>query len=619
MKKIHFPRVRFYLFLAIALSLPALLVTRIVDIQVLQGPAFRVLADDNRFFTLPLDADRGVILDRYQEPLVHNTRRYFKVLNPDALHHQLQPLSREEALKIEATQSGLVIHQQVRSYRFREALAHLLGYVGEVTAEDLTKKDNLSPTDRIGKLGLELVFDQILRGSKGWERFEINALAQRQKKVESKPATAGQNIATTIDPYLSQVALEALGSEKGAVVILDADTGNVLSLVSAPAFDPNALTKVVDNPALEAERQKQVQQMLSDPAQLFFNRAVNGQYPPGSIFKLVTALAGLETGKIDASTTVNDEGVLKVGEYQYGNWYYRQYGRTEGVVNLTRALSRSNDIYFYKVAEWVGPDTIASMARLFGFGEVTGIGLTPESKGLVPDPAWKESAIGERWYLGNTYHYGIGQGDVLVSPIQIAQLVQSVANRGTLCPPRIIQSSTSQCRELSIQDEHIQEVLKGMLDACSSGGTGFPFFAYNQQHRREGNSVIEDLNQGAIACKTGTAEFGGADAQGHRNTHGWFVAIKNFEQTAITTDSITSSQDEVASGSASLRRAWLDRIQKQPLPNHLVFVALVESSEDKPFKEGSGDAGPVVKEIIDWMEGGSTPAESDATEEASSP
>lgn len=615
MKKKHFPRVRFYLFLALALSLPTLLLTRIVDIQILQGSAFRVLADNNRFFTLPLDADRGVILDRYQDPLVHNTRRYFQVLNPDALHHKLQPITREEALQIEASQSGLVIHQQVRTYRFTDALAHVLGYVGEVTADDLTNRKHLKPNDRVGKLGLENVFDHLLRGTKGWERYEINALAQRQKRVELKPATPGQNIETTLDPYLSQVSLRALGSEKGAVIILDADTGNVLSLVSSPAFDPNALTKVVDNPALEVERQKKVQEMLSDPAQLFFNRAVNGQYPPGSIFKLVTALAGLETGKIDTSTTVNDEGVLKVGEYQYGNWYYRQYGRTEGLVNITKALSRSNDIYFYKVAEWVGPDSIASMARLFGFGEPTGVGLTPESKGLVPDPAWKESTVGERWFLGNTYHYGIGQGDVLVSPIQIAQQAQTMANHGTLCPPRIIQSTTSQCRELSIQDEHIQEVLKGMLEACSNGGTGFPFFAYNQQHRREGNSLIQDLDQGAIACKTGTAEYGGANAQGHRNTHGWFVAIKNFEQTAISTAS--TSEGETASGSATLRDQWLERIEKKPLPNHLVFVALVESSEEKPFKEGSGDAGPVVKEIIDWMEG--SIADDGVTDEASSP
>jgi penicillin-binding protein 2 len=603
-QRFEFPRARFYLFLAVAVCLPTLLVSRIVDIQVLRGMSFRVLADENRFFTLPIDADRGVILDRYQEPLVHNTRRYFQVLNPDALHHKLQPVPREEALKIEATQSAMVINQQVRNYRFPLALAHLLGYVGEVTADDLSKNKQLKPSDRVGKLGLELIFDQVLRGMKGWERYEINALAQRQKIVETHPAVTGQNLQTTIDPYLSQVALEALGKERGAVVILDADTGNVLSLVSSPSFDPNALTKVVDNPALEAERQQRVKEMLADPSQLFFNRAVNGQYPPGSIFKLVTALAGFETGKIDTSTTVVDEGVLKVGEYQYGNWYYRQYGRTEGVVNITRALARSNDIYFYKVAEWVGPDAIASMARLFGLGEPTGIGLVPESKGLVPDPAWKESTIGERWYLGNTYHYGIGQGDVLVSPVQMAQLVQSIANKGTLCPPRILHATTTQCRELSIEEEHVEEVLKGMLEACSSGGTGFPFFAYNEAHRREGNSVMQDLQQGAVACKTGTAEFGGADAQGHRNTHGWFVAVKDFNQKNLGENSVSIEGSETATSSASLHQAWVERINKQPLPTHLVFVALVESSEEKPFKEGSADAGPVVKQIIDWMESG---------------
>jgi len=607
------------IFVTFSLCITVSLLMRVADVQLWRGSSFRVLADDNRFYTLKTDPERGVLLDRFNEPLVWNSRRYYHVDNPTALHSQLTAISRDQALQEMATGSGSIVNKIERLYRYPLSLSHLVGYVTGVTADDLSENSNYDVNDQKGKLGLEAKFDTQLRGRKGQDLFEINALGQRQKKVSSVPSIAGENIKTSLDPYLSEVALSSLGQNAGAVIVLDARTGQALAVVSSPSYDGNILTKTAANPVDETARQQAIQSLLSDPRQLFFNRALSGQYPPGSVFKIVTALAGLEAEKIDASTSVTDEGVLRVGIYEYGNWLFRQYGQTEGAISLLRAISRSNDIYFYKAAEWVGPEQLAIMARLFGLGEKTGIGVESESWGLVPDPEWKEHRIGEQWYLGDTYHMGIGQGNLLVSPIQVAQMVQAVANTGTLCPPTLLSNDKQNCRELSLQAENIDLVLRGMLDACSAGGTAYPFFPYNKTRRQEGAATEDDLLRGAVACKTGTAEFGASDTQGYKKTHGWFVAIKEFnpETFASAGSLVQSDSDLTATDSASpevvagpdlqqLRQAWIERVQKQGLPQRLVFVSLVESSEANQFQEGSTDASPVIKRMIDWMEGQET-------------
>lgn len=585
-----------------------LLTVRLVHVQLVQGADFKIQADDNRFYTVRIPAERGVFLDRYGQPLVWNSHTYYRITDPGKLYSNQERITREEALRLMATESGQVATSMERLYRYPEALSQVLGFVGPVTAEELARGAATSLRDQVGKLGLELTQNTNLRGTDGKEIFEINAVGQRQKLVSREAAIAGSNLQTTLDPYLSQVAYQALSGKKGVVIILDAQTGDVLSLVSSPSYNANYLSGPAEDQATEQERQRQISALFTDERKLFFNRAVDGMYPPGSVFKLVTALAGLEEQKIDASTEVVDEGTLKVGEYEYGNWYYRQYGRTEGPLSLVRAIARSNDIYFYKAAEAIGPTNLAVMARLFGFGDVTTIQLRPQAKGLVPDPAWKEQTLGERWFLGNTYHYGIGQGDLLVSPIQIAQLLQALGHQGTLCPPTLLDKSPSKCIELGIKQEHLDLVLEGMLDACSTGGTAFPFFSYNETHRTAGATPETDLSNGAVACKTGTAEFGAADANDHRRTHGWFVALSEFhlENSVAATPSaiVVTPASEVATSAAEVNRNdWVQQIQAKGFPDRLVFVALVESDDDLPFAEGSREAGPVIKQVIDWMNG----------------
>lgn len=607
---------------------------RLIDTQIVNGKLFADLADGNRMYIVSEPEERGVLLDRYLEPLVFNKPVYYKLDTSDTLYSEKQRISREEALQIMATDPDLIRVEHEREYRYPESLAHVIGYIGSVTADDLLADSSLHISDKIGKIGLEYKLQDFLKGENGFKKFEINAMGEKQHLVAEDLGIEGQSVPTTIDPYLSEVAYKAMGDKLGSVVILDGETGEVLSLVSTPGFDLRYFAESQGTTEGEVERIKKIQSFFSHPQKLFFNRAVSGAYPPGSVFKLITALSGLENQKITANTTVRDEGVLEVGEYSYANWYFTQYGRVEGDINLEKSIARSNDIFFYKVAEWVGPEKIKEMAELFGLGKKTGVQLQAESEGLIPDPEWKQATLGERWFLGNTYHFGIGQGDLLVSPIQIAQMVQGITNKGTLCAPTLVKDSfklgyvsEDRCGEVGVLRENLDIVVKGMLDACSTGGTGFPFFSYNTKVRNPESNAYDEIDAGAVACKTGTSEFGAADSRGYRKTHGWFVAsfgTKNLidelkkqysdEVGSEETDLVSSDEAELASESAvvvssgensatarSDKQSWRENVIKNGFPEKLVIVVLVESDEVNPYKEGSKDAGPVAKEIFDWM------------------
>jgi penicillin-binding protein 2 len=381
-------------------------------------------------------------------------------------------------------------------------------------------------------------------------KFEVNALGKTQRLLSTTAATYGRNLQSTLDAQLSTLAYQAMKGKQGAVVILDAKNGAVLTLLSAPSFDPNLFND-------SKLHQKEIRAYLQDERKVFFNRALSGSYPPGSVFKLVTAVAALQESAIDADSQVQDEGVLKVGDFSYANWYYTQYGRVEGAVDLQKALARSNDIFFYKAAEWLGPTKLANYSRMFGLGERSGIEAMSENRGLVPDPAWKEKQRGEPWYLGNTYHFGIGQGDLLVSPLQVASMTQAIANQGVLCQPTLLSEKAVQCRSLALDQDNVDQVIKGMVSACSSGGTAYPIFPLNEKYPN------------LVACKTGTAEFGAADDRGYRPTHAWLTAIVNLLPE-----------------------------QLPHLPRQLIITVLVESDEAKIYREGSQDAAPVVAEIL---------------------
>lgn len=599
-------RLKYLMVLAVVIL--TLLVVRLVDLQVWQGKKLSSMSQDNRLFSQVIAPDRGLILDRFDQPLTYNNPAYFWLTQPERLFSAQQPVSTQAALMIMATDSGRLRLQTYRHYPVLQPLSHVVGYVSQANASQLSSDDRLRSGDNLGQTGLEKLLDQRLRGQPGFVQYTSTALGEKERPVLSVPARAGENVQTTLDPYLATVAFQAMGVRKGAVVIMSAVTGEVLALVSTPGYDPNLLSASPFSPE-KPKTSAQLQALLQNPNQVFLNRAISGIYPPGSVFKIVTALAGLQTGAFDQNTSVEDEGVLKVGEFSFANWYFSQYGRTEGSVSLVKALTRSNDIFFYKAAEWTGVDKLAQYAKILGYGSPTGLEIGGEMAGLVPDPAWKQSQRQEPWYLGNTYHLGIGQGDVQVTLLQVANVLQAVYNKGVRCHPYLLSDSKSRCESLPLDSQNLDLVMAGLLGACSPGGTGYPFFDLNAS-RDSTADVVDQLQAGAVVCKTGTAEFGGQEGD-RRRTHGLFVVGLETVPLLSGDESIRSAQ--LATDSATLNpkfldwQQWRSQLSTASLPESLIIAVLVESDDVIKYREGSRDAAPVARAVVDWISRGVTP------------
>jgi len=503
----------FYILLIIGL---AILVGQAAKLQLIYGNWYREIAEGNRIKKVVIPAPRGIIYDRKGRALVRNIPIYKKFQIPNS---KFQILSREEALKIKAKggeEAEDLVEEVGREYVYGKVLAHVLGYLTEANDEEV-KSGRYQLGDLVGRGGVEEEYDFWLRGQDGGEVFEVNALGEKIREIGIQQPVPGKDLYLNIDAELSKVAFEALEGKKGAVIASEAKTGAILALVSSPSFDPEKITPEV----------------LADKNRPLFNRAVAGLYPPGSTFKIVTATAGLEEGKIDKNTTYVDTGEIRVGNYVYKNWYFTQYGKIEGEINVVGALRRSTDTFFYKVGEWVGPTRLAECARAFGFGKPTGVDLPAEAAGRVPDPS------SSQWFLGNTYHFAIGQGDLLVTPIQVNVMTSIIANEGKICKPMIIQNAkfkmqnlpagrqgenlklkVEECKDLRLGSETLRVVKEGMKGACAPGGTAFPLFNFSPGGLPR---------QGGVACKTGTAEFG--DPAGR--THAWLTAFAPVDEPQI--------------------------------------------------------------------------------------
>lgn len=326
-----------------------------------------------------------------------------------------------------------------------------------------------------------------------------------------------------------------------------------------------------------------------------FNRAIGGAYPPGSTFKIVTSMAGIEEGVITKTTTVEDTGVIKIGPFSFPNWYFLQYGKTEGNVDVVKALQRSNDIFFYKAGEWIGITKLAQWAKKVGIGKPLGIELSGEAGGLMPDPAWKKTrfdtpqdqeARNDEWYVGDTYHVSIGQGYLLTTPLAVNTWTNVIASGGYLCKPTIgkmtsAKAERNNCRNLNLHKETLDLILRGMEQACATGGTGWPLFNFSvRKSVTDSSGTPEASPSGAlihvpIGCKTGTAEFGDP-AKNH--THAWFTAVAPIPEDYIT--------DEI--------KATENYIDGTP---EISVTVLVEGAG-----EGSNVAAPVAKKIFEeWF------------------
>lgn len=401
-----------------------------------------------------------------------------------------------------------------RNYPQNETFAHLIGYMslpGEQSIKDITCGSKALSNQPVGAYGLEKTFECRLRGKPGSSYELTDASGKEMQTYALDPPQKGETITLSLDVRLQEIAARAMKEKKGTVIASDPQTGEFFVLYSSPSFNANKL--MTEKGAYG--------KYVADEAQPLFNRFTSGTYPPGSVIKPALALFALHDGVITTETVVEDTGIFELGGVKFGNWYYLQYGKKDGEVNVVRALAHSNDIFFYKLGLSAGIDTIASWLHTARYDETDLSSFFPQTKGLLPNARWKKDTLGDQWYLGDTVNMSIGQGYVQVNPTQVHASMSIIANKGTWCPYQVEKGKKDTCTEVLSHNEEWKPLFEGMVQACSEGGTGYPLFSFSSNGKKI-----------PIACKTGTAE----SQQKATDPHAWFTAFApaNNPQILIT-------------------------------------------------------------------------------------
>ncbi len=514
------------------------IIVRLFQLTIVKGNYYAQLAEDNRVHEIIIEAPRGKIYDRKGILLASST-------SPDIT---------EQRDRVESK----------RVYYNAEAFSHILGYRQIADKTDLTKDiclNKLKIGDKVGKKGVEQLYECDLRGERGKKLVEVDAMGEQIKTLSILAPSAGKDIQLALDSYLQEKAHALISGTKGSVVALKPKTGEVLILESSPGFDPQLF---------EDGDTKKTQELILNEDKPLFNRALEGNYPPGSTFKMFVASAGLEEGVITPEETIEDNGVLEAGPLKFHNWYYLEYGRTDGSVDLIKSLQRSNDIYYYTLGGKLGPEKIKKWAEEFGFQNKTGIGLY-ENAGIIPSSFWKEEVLGERWYLGDTYNLSIGQGYVTSTPLQVAAATAVFANEGYLCKPKLLKSSSdnkSDCRKVPISENTYEVVREGMKAACEVGGTAHPFFDFRIGKKTASESAKMSTEEAKLAmegtrvevgCKTGTAESHAESGK----PHAWFTIFAPYENPEIVVTVLIEEggqgSDEASPVAKEILQAYFER------------------------------------------------------------
>ncbi|MBL7155465.1 MAG: penicillin-binding protein 2 [Candidatus Portnoybacteria bacterium] len=585
-------RRNFFLFYALIIVCLVGLLLRAGHLEVIKGEYYQNLAQGNRLRIYSLPAPRGIIYDRFQQPLVYNIPSFDLAVNlndfldnpPSVQEEILEKISHLLAendfkQKIEQAQdqvSQLVLAKNIersaalileslvkdwpgwrleknprRQYIAASYFAHILGYTGQVSPTDLEEHPDYSLNDQIGKIGLELQYESLLRGQPGQEQIEVDFSGKTQSLLATKPAQSGQGLVLHIDEELQkkvyqglEKVLNQLGSKKrAAAVAIDPQNGGILALVSLPSFDSNLFAQGISQVDLAA--------LKNDPNLPFLNRALAGQYPSGSTIKPLIAAAALEEEIVKPEQQINCQGGLSIAHQYYPQiiYHYPDW-KTHGLTDIVKAIAQSCNVFFYIIGGDLGVEQIKKHLQYFGLGQASQIDLPHEEIGLIPDQEWKKEAKpNEDWYLGDTYHLAIGQGDILVTPLQLTSAIASLVNGNILYQPQLVDKIIDSkknivedipakvIRQEFIKLENIEIVQEGMRQAVLTGSA----------------RALADLAV-KVAGKTGTAQFG---TRGE--THAWFVGYAPYEEPQI------------------------------------VLTILVEGG-------GSGDqvAVPVAKEVLEW-------------------
>ncbi len=476
----------------------AILLFRLFHLQVFEGERYRRLAEENRFRIIKIPAPRGIIYDRNGIPLVGNipnfsvsimpenvkaldTHSLAKLLNMELpeLEEKLlrkdrspfvpislrQDLEFSEVSRIEARKSefpGLFIESEIgREYPFGKVAAHLVGYLGRIAQGQANNPDfrNFPADAMIGQWGVEKLYDTQLRGAAGERVIEVNALGRELRLIRQRAPVAGKDVHLSIDISIHKAIEHSFGDKAGALIALNPQTGEVLALESFPSFDPNVFAQGVSSADWKLLMENKKRPML--------NRVLQSQYPPGSTFKIVTAIAALEEKVIDPATRITCTGGISHGSHTFGCW--KKGGH--GAVDMHAAMVHSCDVYFYEIGKRLGIDKIYKYAVAFGIGKETGLGLIQERPGLMPNTEWKKEKRKIPWYLGDTYISSIGQGAVTTTPIQMAQVMASVANGGKIYKPTLIKGDYEPVATVDLQPDTIRRISAALHDVVA-GGTG---------------------------------------------------------------------------------------------------------------------------------------------------
>lgn len=480
---------------------------RMYQLQVLDSDRYKTLADENRINMQLLPPPRGRIFDRFGQPLAVNQLNYRLVIVPEQAGdlerslaelglliqietHERERILREaqrkrnfvpitvrenltweEVSRIEVNAPDLpgtmIDVGQTRHYLAGEETAHIIGYVGAVSEKELAGDPVLSlPGFRIGKNGAEKIFETALRGKAGSRQVEVNAFGRIIRELRRDEGQPGDDHILTIDMGLQEYTNARISHESAAAVVVDVHSGEVLALVSAPSFNPNSFTTGISQTEWNA--------LMTNPRFPLINKAISGQYSPGSTFKPIVALAALDGDIVNPNQKFPCSGYTILGNRRFYCW--KRGGH--GMMDMNSGIAQSCDAYFYEVAKRVGVDTIATMARRFGLGEKLGIELPSEQKGLIPTRDWKLAVHGVPWQKGETLIIGIGQGFVLTTPLQLAVMTARIANGGIAVRPKLVRETQRVGRRLSDTREpfpslglsaaHLAIVQKGMSDVTNS-------------------------------------------------------------------------------------------------------------------------------------------------------
>lgn len=615
-REIHYFRWRLFFSLGFAGLLLLLLLARVFYLQVLQHEHFDTLAESNRIHVAPIAPNRGVITDRNGVVLARNYAGYTLEILPENIANldqtlaeigklvEIKPkdlrrfrklmaerrslqtlpirtrLSDEEVARFAAQRyrfPGVELKARLfREYPYADMTSHLLGYIGRINQQELDDLEKQKRgvdylgSDYIGKTGIEQYYEKVLHGKPGFEQVEVDAGGRGVRLVSSTPPESGRNLALTLDAGLQEVAVQAFGDFRGALVAIDPASGEVLAFVSKPGYDPNLFIDGIDSESWDA--------LNNSPEVPLNNRALRGQYPMGSTIKPFMALTALHFNTRSPDFTISDPGyfTLPGSTHRYRDWKVGGHGR----VDMFKSVVVSCDTYYYGLATELGIDRMHEYMDQFGFGKRTGIDLEGEVSGLLPSTEWKRQRYKQVWYPGDTVSVGIGQGYQLATPLQMAHVTATLANQGVAYRPHLVKTVQNEpaatpqpLYDLKIPPAHFDLIRRAMIAVTQPGGTAVGAFygAAYPVAGKTGTAQVINIKQGEKYDEKNISEF--------NRDHAWFIAFAPADQPRIALAVLVENGGHGSSTAAPIARKVFDYYLLGKLPKPLKKAEVSDTAE----------------------------------------